>query len=428
MNRILSPTSLCALFLALLLTAPASFGAARKKHTKAAPAASSHHKKSSKLRKTAAVSSKKSSVRGSSKISARVLRAAAPAAAGKRGRRGKHFVAAAAAGTVVAGGPWSSPTFADSTVGDNVDGEDLQVRKAAVDALGPYNGSVVVADPHSGRILSIVNQKVAFSSGFQPCSTIKIVAALAGLSEKVIDRDTNVRVYGRSGMNLVNALAHSNNLYFANIGVKLGYDKIAHYAKQFGLGEKAGLNIDEEQAGSIPDAPPANGGMGMMTSFGEGIKLTPLQLTALLSAIANGGTLHYLQYPKSQLEAQHFVPKVKRQLSIGEVVPDLKAGMHGAVEFGTARRAGMDQQEPIFGKTGTCTDRATPTHLGWFGSFMEVGNRKLVVVVLLTGGRPVNGPVASGVAGSVYRNLNAQRYLNQGTALTPATILPGVHF
>ncbi len=429
MNCYLSPIRLCALLLAFLLAAPEMIGATRKKLSKAASSAALQKK--SKVRKVSVTkvsvsrkhASRKSMVK---RPRGRALRLAGATSGGKRGRRIRHFAMSVAGGSV-AGGPWSAPTFANSTEGDNVDGEDLLVRKAAVDALGPYNGSVVVADPQTGRILSIVNQKLAFQSGFQPCSTIKIVAALAGLSEKMIDRDTNVRLYGRSGMNLVNALAHSNNPYFANIGVKLGYDKIAYYAKQFGLGEKAGLNIEEEQAGTIPSAPPANGGMGMMTSFGEGIKLTPLQLTALLSAIANGGTLHYLQYPKNQAEIQNFVPKIKRQLGIGDVVPDLKVGMQGAVAFGTARRAGFDQSELIFGKTGTCTDRATPTHLGWFGSFMEVGNRKLAVVVLLTGGRPVNGPVASGVAGSVYRNLNAQHYLS-GSALTPATLLPSLRW
>src|SRR6266540_2835161 len=91
----------------------------------------------------------------------------------------------------ISNGPWLEPTFADSTVGDVIDGEDLTVRRAAVAALGPYNGSVVVADPSTGRVLTIVNQKTAFRPGYQPCSTIKIVAAMAGLSEGVIDRDTN---------------------------------------------------------------------------------------------------------------------------------------------------------------------------------------------------------------------------------------------
>jgi cell division protein FtsI/penicillin-binding protein 2 len=328
-------------------------------------------------------------------------------------------------GNYVAGGPWLEPTFADSTAGDNIDGEDLTVRRAAVDALGPYNGSVVVADPQTGRLLTIVNQKVAFKNGFQPCSTIKIVAAVAGLHEGVIDRNTNMRLYGRTSMNLTDALAHSNNPYFANIGVKLGYEKIAYYSRLLGLGEKAGFNIQEEEAGTIPDAPPKNGGMGMMTSFGEGIKLTPLQLTAMLVSIANGGTLYYLQYPKTQAEADGLAPRVKRQLAIQDAIPEVKPGLLGAVEYGTARRAAYDPNEPIFGKTGTCTDRATPTHLGWFGSFNEVAGRKLVVVVLLTGGRPVNGPVAAGIAGTVYRNLSQQQFFAKTRPASPVALVSG---
>ena len=88
----------------------------------------------------------------------------------------------------------------------------------------------------------------------------------------------------------------------------------------------------------------------------------------------------------------------------------VKPGMMAAVDHGTARRAQYNANEPILGKTGTCTDRSTPTHLGWFGSFNEVGHNKLVVVVLLTGGKPVNGPVAAAVAGSVYRNLSSQQF------------------
>jgi penicillin-binding protein 2 len=234
-----------------------------------------------------------------------------------------------------------------------------------------------------------------------------------------------MRLYGRTGMNLTDALARSNNLYFANIGVKLGYEKIAYYSRLLGLGEKAGLNIEEEDAGSIPEAPPKNGGMGMMTSFGEGIKLTPLQLTAMLSSIANGGTMYYLQYPKTVAEADALAPRVKRQLAIQDAIPEVMPGLLGAVEYGTARRAAYDPNEPIFGKTGTCTDRATPTHLGWFGSFNEVAGRKLVVVVLLTGGRPVNGPLAAGVAGAVYRNLSQQRFFAKARTISPLALISG---
>src|SRR5206468_9086999 len=83
--------------------------------------------------------------------------------------------------------PWTEPTYADSTVGDSVEGEDLEVRRAAVEALGPYNGTVVAADPTTGRILTIVNQKLGLKGAFQPCSTVKMVVSLASLSEGIVD-------------------------------------------------------------------------------------------------------------------------------------------------------------------------------------------------------------------------------------------------
>jgi cell division protein FtsI/penicillin-binding protein 2 len=321
----------------------------------------------------------------------------------------------------VAGGPWTSPTFADSTNGDNIDGEDLAIRRAAVEALGSYNGSVVVVDANTGRILTMVNQKVALGSGFQPCSTVKLSVALAGLSEKAIDSGNKYRVPGLGKMDLTYALAHSNNYYFATLGQRLGFEKYSYYARMFGYGEKAGLNIPGETAGKFPSAPPRNGGVGMLTSFGEEISQTPLQLAALVSALANGGTLYYLQYPQSAAEARNFVPRVKRHLDIGELIPAVVPGMRGAVEFGTAHRARGDG--PIAGKTGTCTE--SQTHLGWFGSYSEVNGRKLAMVVLLTGGRPAIGALAAGIAGDAFRVIrdNAQ----QPTAsqpMIPATLVP----
>jgi cell division protein FtsI/penicillin-binding protein 2 len=319
---------------------------------------------------------------------------------------------------VIAGGPWTEPTFADSTQGDRVDGEDLTIRRAAVEALGTFNGSVVVVDPTTGRILTMVNQKIATSSGFQPCSTIKVSVALAGLSEKVIQPANKLRVLPGLRMDLTYALAHSNNYYFATLGQKLGFEKVSYYAHLFGYGERAGLNIPGEQPGHFPPAAPKNGGVGMLTSFGEEIEQTPLQLAALMSAIANGGTLYYLQYPRDQQEARNLVPRVKRRLEIGSLIPVVETGMRGAVEFGTAHRARDDGE--IAGKTGTCSENHT--HLGWFGSFNESGKRKLVIVVLLTGGRPAIGPLAAGIAGDVYKRLSDTNYFADAGAGVPALI------
>src|SRR5204863_2496044 len=130
-----------------------------------------------------------------------------------------------------------------------------------------------------------------------------------------------------------------NNAYFEALGRKLGFAKVAYYAQQFGLGELAGLNIEGEHLGAYPAQELASklGGVGRMCSFGESISMTPLQLGALVSAIANGGTLYYLQHPQTPEQAQNFKPVVKRQLNIGNLIPELNDGMMGAVDYGTAR-------------------------------------------------------------------------------------------
>ncbi|MGA2197582.1 MAG: penicillin-binding transpeptidase domain-containing protein [Bryobacteraceae bacterium] len=304
------------------------------------------------------------------------------------------------------------PPPVDPTDGDNVDGDDLTVRRAAVSALGTTNGSVLVVDPNTGRVLTMVNQKLGLKAGFTPCSTIKLVTALAALSEHVVERDTVIRLSRVASFTLTTALAHSNNPYFATLGNRLGYDRVAHYAQMLGLGEKAGLDIDGEKPGTIVPEAPKYGGVGMMTSFGEGFLVTPLELGAMLSAIANGGTLYYLQYPRRGDDIDHFTPKVKRPLELApNGIADVKVGMRGAVDFGTARRAGYDSNEPVLGKTGTCTDFNSSSHMGWFGSFNDVGKHQLVVVVMLAAiNKSVSGPVAAGVAGAIYRSLSEQRY------------------
>jgi penicillin-binding protein 2 len=304
-----------------------------------------------------------------------------------------------------------APPPVDPTEGDNVDGDDLMVRRAAVAALGPVKGSVVVVDANTGRILTIVNQKLALQGGFIPCSTIKLVTSVAALNEHVIDRDTWIHTSRSVSYNLTTALAKSNNQYFSALGKQLGFERVVKYAQMLGLGEKAALDIAQEQPGTIASEPPVAGGMGLMTAFGEGFSVTPLELAALVSAIANAGTLYYLQYPQTPVEAESFTPRIKRVLNIDtNWLSDIRQGMRGAVDYGTARRAADDDNDPVFGKTGTCTDFRASSHMGWFGSFNEAGAYKLAVVVMLAGGHETSGGVAAGVAGAIYRSLAEQRY------------------
>src|SRR5271170_5292718 len=111
--------------------------------------------------------------------------------------------------------------YGDPTKNDNADYDDPVIRQVAVSALGHANGSVLAMDPSTGRILAIVNQKMAFSAGFEPCSTIKPVIALAGLQEGVITRDTMLKIGRRKYMDLTEAMAHSNNTYLEQVGSEL---------------------------------------------------------------------------------------------------------------------------------------------------------------------------------------------------------------
>jgi penicillin-binding protein 2 len=301
--------------------------------------------------------------------------------------------------------------WGDPTKDDNAEYDDPVIRQVAVDALGHANGSVLAMDPSTGRILTIVNQKMAFSSGFEPCSTIKPVIALAGLQEGVITRDTMIKIGHRRYMDLTEAMAHSNNIYFQEVGTRLGFARVHQYAHLLGLGERAGYGISEEQPGLLPGSPPANGGVARMSSFGEGIRLTPLQLASLVSTLANGGTQYFLQYPRTEAARANFQPRVRQQLDIAPLLPDIREGMLAAVMYGTAKQSYDPDGEQALGKTGTCNDEALGGRLGWFVSYADQAHPKIVLVVLIRGGsRSVSGPHASEIAGRIYHGLRERNY------------------
>jgi membrane carboxypeptidase/penicillin-binding protein len=377
-----------------------------------APAAtiSTHktHTRTHKITETTAAQKKMARMRNSSKTVASRNRSTHAVASSHVGSR-KHRYSER----------FSASSFADDQVqADITAGEDPVVRAAALEALGDMNGTVVAVDPDNGRILAMVNQKLALSAGAQPCSTIKVAVALAALSENVITKDTEVPLGKYWRVDLTTALAHSNNAYFEAVGRKLGFERVSYYAHQFGLGELAGWHIGGENLGTFPstELDQKLGGVGKMCSFGESISLTPLQLAALMSAIANGGTLYYLQHPTTPEEVASFTPKVKRKLDIGPLIPEISDGMAGAVEYGTARQLRANFiEEPVLGKTGTCSKNGT--RFGWFGSFANTQYGRIVTVVFLEGGRPTFGPKAAELAGRMYRNL----YDHEFFAVKPPT-------
>lgn len=283
---------------------------------------------------------------------------------------------------------------------DDLTGEDAEVRRVAVNALGNHAGTVVVMDPLTGRVYSMVNQEWALRRGFKPCSTIKLVTGVAGLSENAVP------LFETAGdgfrLDLTSALAHSDNPFFQQVGARIGGEKMVKYARELGLGEKTGINVPYEFPGRLPEVKP-DVVERRMFSHADGFEVTPLQLGTLVSAMANGGKLLVPQIAHTQKELNKMSPKVRRQLEITtDVWQRMVPGMVGAVNYGSGRRA-YDPTQTVAGKTGTCIGQG-----GWVGlftSYAPLANPRLAVVVI-TQGTDARRHLPAAVAGEIYRQLN----------------------
>src|SRR6266571_3831825 len=184
---------------------------------------------------------------------------------------------------------------------DSTTGEDMGVRNAAI---GNHAGTVVVMDPKSGRVYTVVNQEWALRRGFKPCSTIKLVTGVAGLCEKVIQPIETVSDGSKYRIDLTDALAYSNNSYFQNVGGQVGFDKMVSYARQLGLGEKTGINYANESPGKVPLFK-SGYAVNHMSSHGDDFEITAIQLATLVSAMSNGGKLLVPHGPRTPQEDDH---------------------------------------------------------------------------------------------------------------------------
>ncbi|HVF55777.1 MAG TPA: penicillin-binding transpeptidase domain-containing protein [Pyrinomonadaceae bacterium] len=295
---------------------------------------------------------------------------------------------------------------------DDTTGEDPEVRRAAIEALGNHAGSVVVMSPKDGRVYAVVNQDWAVRKGFKPCSTVKIVTGLAGLSDHVIDPVQTVNIgTGSFRLDLTDSLAFSNNIYFQKVGGEVGFDRMMEYARKLGLGQPTGINHANESPGRLPLF--KNGyAVNHMSSHGDDIEVTPVQLANMTSALANGGQLLIPHLPRTPEENVRFRREVKRDIGIPqENLRRIVPGMIGAVNYGTAKLA-QDPTQTVAGKTGSCTGQGS--WLGLFTSYAPVQDPQLVVSVV-TRGSGERGRVAAGVAGRIYRSLNQRFGARPGT-------------
>lgn len=283
---------------------------------------------------------------------------------------------------------------------DDIRGEDLRIRKVAIEALGNRAGTVVVMSPQSGRIYTIVNQDWAVRRGFKPCSTIKLVTGIAGYNENLINSNGTI-ASGAYRLGLNDSLAYSNNPFFQKVGANLGNGKMVAYAKKLGLGERTGINIAGENPGKLPYG---NDNLRIY-SHADDFEVTPLQLAVLVSAISNGGDLVIPQVINSNFSKINFRGYYKRQLDLAPTVFErVIPGMVGAVKYGTAKQI-TDSHLKIAGKTGSCI--ANGTWVGLFASVAPINDPRFSVVVI-TEGKYARGKVSAGIAGKIYQSLRGR--------------------
>lgn len=403
----------CALFLSIILV---NSGFAQKKSTQKTTKQTSA-KTQPTVKKTASVketNSKTSTNTAKTRAEAARLAEAKKAAearnrAALEAKRRRELAAREARNRKVAFEQRLRTDTVENISNDITDGEDLEARRAAVNALGNRAGTVVVMEVQTGRILTIVNQDWGIRNSFKPCSVIKLVTAVGGLNEGVIESDGSI-VQSNFSIGLDDALAYSNNAYFQRVGVNLGNQKMITYAKLLGLGEPTGLNVEGETGGKLP----FGNNNARIYSHGDDFEVTPLQLAVLVSAIANGGKIIVPQIPRNNYEKTNFRGFYRRQInlpsnSLLKVIP----GMVGAASYGTARR-GVDASLGIAGKTGSCIGQGS--WVGLFASVAPVQNPRLAVVVI-TRGQNERGKYAAGVAGGIYNALR-NRLTEKGSKLT----------
>ena len=285
---------------------------------------------------------------------------------------------------------------------DDTTGEDPEVRRVAVNALGYHAGTVVVMDPMTGKIYSVVNQEWALRRGFKPCSTVKLVTGVAGLEEKVISPFETTNVSDKYQLDLTDALAYSNNTYFQHVGGQVGFEKMMSHARDLGLGEKTGVNAPSEYSGRLP-AEKTGFALNRMSSHGDDFEVTAVQLGTLVSALANGGKLLVPYVPRNgESKAK---TKVRRQIDVSqENLRRMVPGMVGAVNYGSGKKA-YDPLQTVAGKTGTCIGQGS--WLGLFTSYAPLANPRLAVVVIARGSDGRNHFPAA-VAGRIYRDLGGR--------------------
>ncbi len=309
-----------------------------------------------------------------------------------------------------------------AAVAPREDDVDEALRRAALNALGGREGTILILDARTGRVRAVVNPRLAYEETLAPGSTVKPFTMLEALREGVVGEETHVACRHNTfrhedfkincahpptdeAFGPAQALALSCNYFFGRAGERVDGEALTRTLAVYGFGARTGGGAEREAAGRLP----ARGRWRVSDALGESEQLlvTPAQLVSAYAALFNGGQL----FAPRVAPAEGFTPRVRARLEIeDEYRALLVEGMRGAVAYGSAARAHLNTLPGyVFGKTGTSTPPGDFRTQGWFVGFAaeksaggEVAPESvgLAVLVLLKRG---NGSEAAEVARPVFR-------------------------
>ena len=337
---------------------------------------------------------------------------------------------------------------------------DRELQQTAFEALQGKEGTIVALDVHTGAILAMVSTPSfdpnVFARGikaeewralvkdqqrplsnratqgqYPPGSTFKIIMSIAGLEEGVIDPNARIsdpgfyyfgnrafrdwKKEGHGSVDLHRAIVESCDVYFYQLGPRLGVDRIAKWAHAFGLGEKTGVALDDERSGTIPSTEwkrkrfrqPWYPGETVSVAIGQGyVTVTPLQLANMVATLANGGTL-FRPRIVSKVESgntgvvREYGPEIIRKIElkpstleqVREALADVvrtPPGTGGAARSNVVTIAGKTGTAQVVEMKGGYVKTEQLAYLNrdhaWFVSYAPVENPQIAVAVLVEHG------------------------------------------
>jgi penicillin-binding protein 2 len=352
---------------------------------------------------------------------------------------------------------------------------DRQLQQTAFEALKGKEGTVVALDVHNGAILAMVSTPAfdpnlfargikseewrsltkdrlrplnnrAIQGQYPPGSTFKVVMAIAGLEEGVIDPDARIsdpgffpfgnrsfrdwKKGGHGSVDLHKAIVESCDVYFYQLGTRLGIDKIAKHSRAFGLGEKTGAFLDDEKDGLVPDTAwkkkrfrqPWYPGETPSVAIGQGyLTVTPLQLANMMAAVANGGILYrprivnkvesvdgttLREYGPEKIRTINLKPATLQRVraALADVVTG-KGGTGGAARSSIVSVAGKTGTAQVVEMKAAYLKSEQLSYFNrdhtWFVAYAPVENPQVAIVVLVEHGGH-GGEAAAPIAKKVF--------------------------